>query len=320
MNLTIAANYGTLSPALSTPQESFSTAFRASTSVLTIFLIMATVAGNVLVILAFIVFRRIRTVINSFLVSLACADLCVALVSMPIWTVYLVTGPDWILHNFSPRIWTTLDILLGTASIMNLTVISFDRLLHIRKPMRYQYIMTSARVKAGVIFAWAYSFILALISYHLWHLAISNLIVSIFFFFLPLSFIITAYTIIFKIALHHTRKIQDSIPDNKPGPFNFLRELKAAKTLAVVVGAFVICWIPFVTLNIIHSLCEQCTAVNPKVIHASKWMHYGNSFLNPIIYAIMNRDFRGSFRRLLTHAVTNVKQEQHSLHSNPATP
>ena len=307
MSASNMTNYSTSFPPPSTP-KSFSLAYSASTSAFTIFLILGTIFGNVLVIVAFSVFHRIRTVTNCFLVSLACTDLCVAIFSMPIWTVYLLTGPGWLLDHLLTKIWTIADILLGTASIVNLTVISLDRLICIKKPMVYPQIMTPSKVRTALVLIWLYSFLLALISYFFWNFALFNFIVSILSFFLPLVFIIIAYVLIFKVALRQTRCIHSNLPDQglraRPSRYNFLKELKAAKTLAVVVGCFVVCWCPFVVLNMIYSLCVQCPIVNPNVILVTKWMHYGNSLVNPLIYACMNKDFRISFKKLLTHCMT----------------
>ena len=65
-----------------------------STTFLVIIIIMA-LFGNVLVVVAFAVFQKLRNVTNYFIVSLAIADILVAAVSMPVWMAYLLTGPKW---------------------------------------------------------------------------------------------------------------------------------------------------------------------------------------------------------------------------------
>ena len=65
-----------------------------STTFLVIIIVMA-LFGNVLVVVAFGVFQKLRTVTNYFIVSLAVADILVAGISMPVWSAYLITGPRW---------------------------------------------------------------------------------------------------------------------------------------------------------------------------------------------------------------------------------
>lgn len=282
--------------------QTFSDGFRAGAATFTIILILGTVFGNALVIVAFSHNERIRTVTNYFLVSLACTDLCVALFSMPVWVAYLLTGPVWLLGAGLSRVWTMVDILIGTASIMNLMVISFDRGLCITNPLHYTLWMTTRKVTVIISSVWIYSFGVAVSSFLLYPKPIFNLIATVVCFCIPLLVIVSAYSIIFRVALNQMRQIHATTPAQNPRRHtSFLKEVKAAKTLAVVVGAFVICWLPFIIINIIYSLCDRqnCPVVKPEIILVTKWMHYGNSLLNPIIYTFMNSDFRRAFRALL---------------------
>lgn len=76
------------------------------------------------------------------------------------------------------------------------------------------------------------------------------------------------------------------------------RERKAAKTLAIITGAFVMCWLPFFILAILLPLCKTCD-FNPYMISFFLWLGYFNSTLNPIIYTIFSPEFRHAFKRLL---------------------
>ena len=302
MNIT-AAMFNSSETTSANASQTFSDGFRAGTATFTIILILGTVFGNTLVIAAFSRYERIRTVTNYFLVSLACTDLCVALFSMPVWVAYLLTGPAWVLGYGLARVWTMVDILIGTASIMNLMVISFDRVLCIKYPLRYKLWMTTWKVTVIISSVWVYSFVVAVSSFFLFHKPIFNLIATVVCFCVPLLVIITAYSIIFGVALHQMKQIHATTPAHSPRRQNrFLKELKAAKTLAVVVGAFVICWLPFVIVNTVYSFsCDTqgCPVMNPEIILVTKWMHYGNSLLNPIIYTFLNYDFRTAFKAIL---------------------
>ncbi|WAR20782.1 OAR1-like protein, partial [Mya arenaria] len=77
----------------------------------------------------------------------------------------------------------------------------------------------------------------------------------------------------------------------------FKREAKAAKTLAIIVGAFIICWCPFFTIYLMGAFCQEC--VSEMVFAVFFWLGYCNSALNPCIYALFARDFRSAFKRLL---------------------
>lgn len=75
------------------------------------------------------------------------------------------------------------------------------------------------------------------------------------------------------------------------------REKKAAKTVGVIVGCFVLCWAPFFTVYVLGVFCAGCT---PQVAFAVFfWLGYCNSAINPFVYALCSKDFRFAFRRLL---------------------
>ncbi|KAG9510335.1 Octopamine receptor beta-2R, partial [Fragariocoptes setiger] len=80
------------------------------------------------------------------------------------------------------------------------------------------------------------------------------------------------------------------------------RERKAVKTLAVIMGAFVLCWLPFFTWYTgVYGICGQwCEAYVPKIaVTILFWIGYFNSTLNPFIYAYFNREFRDAFKKTL---------------------
>ncbi|EDO35293.1 predicted protein, partial [Nematostella vectensis] len=254
--------------------------------------------GNILVMLAFRAVRKLRTVTNFFVVSLAAADILIASFSMPIWGAYLLTGPDWVFSLNLMKMWTCMDIMCGVASIINLSAISIERYLCITFPLSYHTTMTPKKATVIIFGIWLFAFGMALLKYILWFWPSPNyeLIIVISCFLIPLFTMCLSYKMIFQTARYQARQIALMV---NGGVRNFLlaSEIRAAKTLAVVMGAFVVSWGPFFILNLVYGFCPECIGLEAIVV--TKWMHYCNSVCNPIVYACMNKDFRATFVSIL---------------------
>ncbi|NWV41900.1 DRD3 protein, partial [Grantiella picta] len=124
-------------------------------------LILAIIFGNVLVCLAVLRERTLQTTTNYLVVSLAVADLLVATLVMP-WMVYLeVTGGVWTFSRICCDIFVTMDVMMCTASILNLCAISIDRYTAVVKPVQYQYSTGQSscrRVSLMIVIVWMLAF------------------------------------------------------------------------------------------------------------------------------------------------------------------
>ena len=90
------------------------------------------------------------------------------------------------------------------------------------------------------------------------------------------------------------------------------REHKAARTLAVIMGTFVVCWLPFFVWYLTTSLCGELCPFPDIVVPTVFWIGYTNSALNPLIYAYFNRDFREAFKNTLQCAFCSLCRREPS--------
>ncbi|CAF1575250.1 unnamed protein product [Rotaria sp. Silwood1] len=96
-----------------------------------------TIVGNLVVILAVSLVRKLQTASNILIVSLAVSDIFVGLFIMPLALVLEISNNQWILGSIMCDIWTSTDVLLCTSSILNFLVISIDRYCIINHPFKY---------------------------------------------------------------------------------------------------------------------------------------------------------------------------------------
>ncbi|KAM4703419.1 D(2) dopamine receptor [Rhinophrynus dorsalis] len=121
-------------------------------------LIFVIVFGNVLVCMAVSREKALQTTTNYLIVSLAVADLLVATLVMP-WMVYLEVVGEWRFSRIHCDIFVTLDVMMCTASILNLCAISIDRYTAVAMPMLYNTRYSSKRrVTVMISVVWVLSF------------------------------------------------------------------------------------------------------------------------------------------------------------------
>lgn len=259
-------------------------------STLLVILALCILFGNALVCIAFATDRKLQTTTNCFVVSLACSDIIVGAIVIPL---YIYTKSEQ--SNFNSVLynaWWSFEILVCSTSICNLVAISLERCLSVKVPAIHRNLSRNiTHVVIAVVWLYGIFVSSALLNAYTmlhrksWH----ALYLSIMSFFMPLLIIIVAYIFIFHVAISRNRRNNGSLT----------RELRIAITIAVVIGAFVCAWTPFFVLSIIAAY-KPDTAINWKVgLIAAKWLQYLNSVVNPIIYTYGNQDFRKAFVKLL---------------------
>lgn len=90
-------------------------------------LTLSTICGNLLVVISVCFVKKLRQPSNYLIVSLAVADLSVALAVMPFVSITDLIGGQWIFGQFFCNVFIAMDVMCCTASIMSLCVISIDR-------------------------------------------------------------------------------------------------------------------------------------------------------------------------------------------------
>lgn len=272
------------------------------------FIIFGTIFGNILVLLAVFYNSHLRNTTNIFIVNLAVADLLLGVTVLPFSATLEILG-YWPFERQFCEIWAAMDVLLCTASINTLCVISVDRYIGVTRPLRHSSIISERKASIVLAFVWFLSLLISLgplfgwkkdpdpnprnciVNDHIGYAIFS----AAFSFYVPMITIICLYCRIYREAVKHTHclmsgvkilKHQESItlrvhmgPSRtnshtviqnvgfKPNGHReqvlyystrhnlkqnisnklakFKREKKAAKTLGIVVGVFVLCWLPF---------------------------------------------------------------------------
>ncbi|XP_037046271.1 octopamine receptor beta-1R-like isoform X2 [Bradysia coprophila] len=306
------------------------------------FIILAAIFGNMLVIVSVMQHRKLRVITNYFVVSLAMADMLVALCAMTFNASVELAG-KWLFGSTMCDVWNSLDVYFSTASILHLCCISVDRYYAIVQPLDYPLIMTFSRVIFMLCIVWTFPAILSFVPIFLgWYTTAEHLdylkshpyicefkvnksyalISSSVSFWIPGIVMILMYYKIYKEADRQERLLyrskvaallldkhlqingisvqRQSIHTVEPCAISKMRrEKKAARTLGIIMSAFLLCWLPFFLWYVISSLCASSCSSPKIVVGIVFWIGYFNSALNPLIYAYFNREFRYAFQRTL---------------------
>lgn len=321
-----------------------------------VLIMVVTFFGNFMVCLVVYLHRRLRTVTNYFIVSLAVSDLLISVLSVPFRIHQTLHNGAYCLNTALCWTWLLTDLTCACASICNLAAISVDRYIAIVHPFKYHSLMTTRVGWLVIAVVWTYSVAWAALSSFNWtnlgkeHLfteryqcrkldRIFYTVATTMDFYVPLLIVLIMYGLVFRVAMNQARAVASLQPtsnrDRRGRRFsiNIVKEVKAAKTLAIVIGAFVICWFPFFTLLMI-SLWKLELLREPRVSEQTLLGLRGtftyvlpiiNSTLNPIIYALFNRDFRSAFFRLFQRTFgsscsrsnnnSNVDESQYSMNT-----
>ncbi|XP_023124855.1 dopamine receptor D4 related sequence [Amphiprion ocellaris] len=120
-------------------------------------LILVIILGNVLVCLSVLTERSLKTATNYFIISLAVADLLLAVLVLPLYVYSEFLGGVWTLSTSICDALMTMDVMLCTASILNLCAISVDRYIAVVVPLKYNRNQFSVRQLALITATWVLS-------------------------------------------------------------------------------------------------------------------------------------------------------------------
>ncbi len=80
--------------------------------------------------------------------------------------------------------------------------------------------------------------------------------------------------------------------------------------IGIIVGGFIVCWMPFFTMYVVRAFCPECI---PSILFSVLfWLGYCNSAINPCIYALFSKDFRFAFQKIVCQCLCT--RRSHSQH------
>ncbi|XP_053313491.1 adenosine receptor A1 [Spea bombifrons] len=284
--------------------------------VIEVIIAVVSVVGNVLVIWAVIVNQALRDTTFFFIVSLAVADIAVGSLVIPLAiTISIGLKTEF----YSCLMGACIVLILTQSSILALLAIAADRYLRVKIPTSYKSVVTARRAGIAITGCWVLSFIVGLVPMFGWNnidnqrkalnssssdviiicqfeTVISMEYMVYFNFFVwvlpPLFLMLIVYLEVFNLI---QKQLNKKVSSTSKDPQKYYgKELKIAKSLALILLLFALSWLPLHTLNCITLFCHTCKT--PMIItYIAIFLSHGNSAMNPIVYAFRIEKFRTTF-------------------------
>ena len=267
--------------------------------------------GNSLVCIVIVTNKGFRALKYRLLLALAIADLFLSVTLLPYDAIGII-----IYHKekyIYPAVWVAFGNAFWSSaqslSILSLLLVSIERFIAIRFPIKHVRIAQKKYAYFGVVFVWVYSVITFLVMFFLqirpdegeydylvptwleWFVLTMNI-------YLPSALNIIIYVFIVKrvLSLHQKRKTKFNVE------MNTQRNSKSIKLLSYVMLSFMIFWLPFLIFQIYletkPSYMYTCTGDFIDTFVGA--FTFCNTVTNFLIYGAFNKKFKAAYKKLFT--------------------
>ncbi|KAB1272857.1 Melatonin receptor type 1B [Camelus dromedarius] len=270
------------------------------------------IVGNLLVILSVLGNRKLRNAGNLFLVSLALADLVVALYPYPL-ILMAIFHDGWPMGEVHCKASAFVMGLSVISSVFNITAIAINRYCYICHSVAYHRIYRNWHTPLYIGLVWLLTLVAIVPNFFVGSLQYDPRIYSCTFiqtvsaqytvavvaihFLLPITVVCFCYLRIWVLVLRARSKVK---LENRLCPRS--SNIRSFLTMFVVFVIFAICWAPlnFIGLAVAIDPEEVAPQVPEGLFVASYFLAYFNSCLNAIIYGLLNQNFRREYKRIVS--------------------
>ena len=263
----------------------------------------------------FVVYRnqRLRTLTNMFVVALAVSDILISICCMPFTIATLIRG-NWIFGENVCRFQGFAMFTLALASLLTMGTISISRYFRIVKPQKFIVLFTKRRIFMYIAAVWCAALVgsvppilfqkggykfqpaKAMCMYTFYTNIAYTVFIECVYISAPLSLITFCYIKVFYTVSQSNQVFSH---ENNPQQLRAnVEEAKITKTLAAVMAGFTFCWIPILIMDYIDAARGGPTLPRQAYL-AYGFLAYLSSAINPVIYGVMNRQFRQEYKAIL---------------------
>ena len=247
--------------------------------------------GNVFTIFVFWKHRAELKRTSYLLVNLAVADLLVAisiLIVLGREVQNLAEGHNNLIKRWQFTFFMIWDTLCETASLLNLLVISLERLYAVRWPFRHRTLSTRTYIYS-LVFVWVTGVLVPSFNFISFAFVEHSRVIHIIVILIFLVVLILICVVYFLIFLQTTQNIPDGFHQRR-----IQQNKKLSKTLCIVTFSSLVCWSPFIVMAL--AIENSLNLFHSNLVLLFKVMQYGNSLVNPIVYGFRMPLFKSEIK------------------------
>ncbi|XP_064646338.1 histamine H2 receptor-like [Lineus longissimus] len=281
---------------------------------------IVTISGNTALLVILLKTTALRTMTNSFIVSLAMSDLLTGIFVMPFCAAAIMTG-SWPFISGYCEVTGFIHSVCSIATVLNIMMVSSDRVLAVAKPLKYSLWMTPTVAGIMIAYVWLQSIIFSAVpfcsfSHYTYGRAKgfcafdwssgSNFVLSYALVCLLMPALIT---FVFLLVIIKHAKSRPSLMSLMPVPVaavsvvvhsqpmvNYRRStIQAMRTLFIITVVVAVLWTPQITVNIFD--IHKSPDVSESFRTSAMWLCLMSSMTNPLIF-LSNRKFKEKFKEV----------------------
>ena len=272
------------------------------------FLALSCIITNCLICYVIVTRTANDGVFKFYIFSMAITDIWVGIISIPMYIVlrlFLIPATRQQVEVFN-----RIDMLIGTCSMFHISLMAFDRMMAIKKPLFHRLRMRTRKTALKLLtFPWLLATlvtVLNLVAPNGRSRAITSSVTGIG---APFIFTIICYI----LAIKAIRKRNGRISQNNSSS-HIVNEVRLLKMVFCVLAVYLICWLPFAIVNgmilQIMSSLEYSDVLS--IVYAVKFLQYFNSTCNPFVYAFFHPCYRVAVKDLLRRCVFMKSPRAHT--------
>ena len=235
---------------------------------------------------------------NILLACLAATDAVSGVLAQPSFILYMMLlllgvggkSAEDAAENFH---FSSIRVVLVCSSL-HLILVTYERVIAIKFTMYYPVFVTEQKLKIAVTAFWLLSISSEVLKHAIEDSLYSNVIAAVAL-ISCVVFVSISYFLLYQETRSHQRKMKtEQIPQEEVE--QFAKENKALKTTVFVVGAVLLCFIPVFILLLLVFLWSGNVVVEANLFYVLtpfvRTFSMFNSFLNPLIYCLRQREMR----------------------------